>query len=119
MILIDRLSAGRGDAVEAARELRGRYDLESVIVTRGERGAFLCGRDGACLEAQPAAVGVLRSSVGAGDAFSAVMILGIIHDWPTETALRRANDFAASICGIEGAVPDSKEFYDGVLNDWK
>ena len=46
------------------------------------------------------------------------MILGMIHDWPPEITLKRANTFAAQICQIEGAVPDTKDFYNRFLNAW-
>jgi fructokinase len=50
-------------------------------------------------------------TVGAGDAFSAVVILGIVKRWPTRTILERALEFAAAMCTVPGATVRKREFY--------
>jgi fructokinase len=107
------------DSVEAAKILLKEFNLDVVIVTLGEKGAFICNSKDECFHAASEINEKIINSVGAGDGFSAVMILGIIHNWPAELALKRANQFASTICTIDGAVPDSKEFYRSFSKQWK
>ena len=57
----------------------------------------------------------LVDTVGAGDSFSAVMIAGIIKQWPLQVTLDRALAFAAKICQIRGATTMDKRFYEGLV----
>ena len=50
-------------------------------------------------------------TVGAGDAFSAVFILGLTNDWPTDMTLDRAVEFAAAMCTVSGATVRDRGFY--------
>lgn len=102
-----------------ARELARRYALRRVIVTCGESGAWQMDRGGetdtaggVCLE------GEFADTVGAGDAFAAVCILGLLRGWPGSVTLGRANGFAAAICGIRGAVPDRADFHEPFAREW-
>jgi fructokinase len=58
-------------------------------------------------------------TVGEGDGFSAVCILGAVSGWPLAATLNRADAFAAGICGIRGAVPESAGFYEPFFKEWK
>jgi len=101
----------------SAAELRSAIGARQIIVTRGERGAFVEGDDGV-EQARPNLTGRVVDTVGAGDAFSAVWILGLAHQWPTETTLDRALDFAARICSIRGATSTDRSLYREVLATW-
>jgi fructokinase len=57
--------------------------------------------------------------VGAGDAFSSVLMLGISRGWPLQLALHRATSFAAAICGIRGALPEDDSIYQRFLKQWR
>jgi fructokinase len=95
------------------------YDLEAVIVTRGSRGAAAMNGEGV-FEAPPPAEIKVVDTVGAGDAFSAVFILGLANHWPTEVTLERALDFAAALCMVPGATVRDGGFYSrfGDLGWW-
>ena len=54
-------------------------------------------------------------TVGAGDAYTAILALGILGHWSPETILSRASEFAGSVCAIEGAIPANGAFYDPYL----
>ena len=58
-------------------------------------------------------------TVGAGDAFSAIFLLGRARGWPLELTLARANEFAGAICAIPGAVPRDLGFYDKWMTRWR
>ena len=112
---------GLGGATSAhcASALLSTFDLERIIVTLGASGAWTLDRTGraASVEGQPLAKVV--DTVGAGDGFAAVTMLGMLHEWPLETQLERADAFARAICGIRGAVPASQDFYVPFIREWK
>jgi fructokinase len=89
------------------------FSLEGLIVTLGHRGSVYFGADGGVVvnRDNPAPPFVI-DTVGAGDAFSAIFLLGRIRRWELEQTLARANEFAAAICAIPGAVPRDLGFYD-------
>lgn len=95
------------------------FGLKLLIVTLGARGAVCFEADGTMSCAwNEAALTRLADTVGAGDAFSAVFLLGDALGWPLATTLARANAFAAAICTVPGAVPVDKTFYDGWIDSW-
>ncbi|ANE56331.1 PfkB family carbohydrate kinase [Methylomonas sp. DH-1] len=93
------------------RLLQQRYDLQGVVVTRGEHGALALTQTGEFAEVQPAASVEVVDTVGAGDAFAAVVLLGIDRGWPLRLTLARAQDFASAIVGRRGATVRDPEFY--------
>lgn len=95
------------------------FSLQGLIVTLGPRGAVYFGADGAVVTAHDTAGPArLVDTVGAGDAFSAVFLLGQARGWPLDTTLTRANAFAGAVCGIRGAVPADLAFYEPWLSRW-
>lgn len=115
---LTELDSGDRDAVlRGAQTVAGRYGVQTVIVTCGAEGVIAATSDGSAV-CTPEAVVDLVDTVGAGDAFSAVTLLGILRGWSLQTTLRRATTFAAAICGIRGAVPDDNGFYQPFLESW-
>jgi len=109
------------DEVHAAcRALMDRFSLEGLIVTLGHRGSVYFGADGSLLANRdnPAPPFVI-DTVGAGDAFSAIFLLGRVRGWPLELTLARANEFAGAICAVTGAVPRDMNFYDKWVGRWR
>jgi fructokinase len=95
------------------------FHLQGMIVTLGPRGAVYFGADGEFVEAPPAAVpGALVDTVGAGDAFSAVFLVGRARGWPLAQTLARANEFAGAVCCVAGAVPADLDFYRPFIERW-
>ena len=83
-----------------------------LIVTFGAAGCTAFDRDGLCLAAAAApALPHLVDTVGAGDAFSAVVLAGRVRDWPLPLSPVRAAQFASAICSQRGAVPATPGFY--------
>lgn len=85
-----------------AKDVFDECELERLIVTLGAKGAFVMSKDGV-FEGQPVAVKNIVDTVGAGDAFSAVTIAGILQGSPIKETLDKALEFAASICQQQGA----------------
>jgi len=105
------LLAGESD-IRIAEAFRKDHDLDAVIVTRGGHGAFVVDGGGTFESAPPNEVQVV-DTVGAGDAFSAVFILGLTHGWATDLTLERALEFAAAVCTLPGATSVDRRLYSG------
>jgi fructokinase len=104
---------------EPRSELFAAYDVEQLLVTRGADGADLYLANGEHYTTKAAAVADFRNSVGAGDAFAAVLLLAQIKRWPMAQALSRAAAFAAGVCSLSGAVSDERTFYRKWLQLWQ
>ena len=104
----------------ACRALLQMFGLQALVVTLGHRGSVYFGADGGTIDTRdtPAPPFVI-DTVGAGDAFSAIFLLGRARGWPLETTLARANEFAGAICAIPGAVPRDLGFYDKWMARWR
>lgn len=105
------------DIPRVSRELCKQHQLEWLIVTRGANGAGIFGEDVA-LHAPAPQVPVVADTVGAGDAFSAVVISGLLARWVPGQILRRALDFAARICAQHGATAPDRQLYETTLEQW-
>lgn len=90
--------------------LTSKYNLEAIALTRGESGSELHTREGG-LASPPGDIENMADTVGAGDAYAALMALGYVRSWPKSRMIQTASQFAARICQIQGAVPDSPDFY--------
>lgn len=102
-------------AVEA---LVARFALQRLTITRGAHGWACFDAAGAgWLEGRAPAVKV-RDTVGAGDAFASVLVLGELHRWPLLTTLQRAGEYASAVCGIAGAVDPASGIYAAARAAW-
>lgn len=114
---------GGGVFTEALREqtamrLRRRYNLSALMVTLGAEGAYLVDNNDYTVKGAPVVVENVIDTVGAGDAFVAVTILGILKEWNHETSLRRAIRFAADLCGWSGAVSQGGSLHKTCMQRW-
>ena len=104
-------SAARSDAL--ATTLAAQFDIQAVCITRGADGATLViGGEEHTVE------GILvdvADTVGAGDAFAAGLLHGLLTDMPSHAALRFANRLGALVASRAGALPvwSADELADG------
>lgn len=101
-----------------ARNFKQKYSIKILIVTRGGEGAFALESEGDIFHVQPEEDIEIVDTVGAGDAFSAVVLLGLQDGWPLATTLQRAQDFASRICRQRGAIIPDIEMYGMILKKW-
>ncbi len=94
------------------------YRLEGVILTHGGAGAEVMTETGEHVNVSPGSDIEVVDTVGAGDAFTSVMITGLVNDWPLQTTLDRAQAFASKIVGQRGATVSDPGFYRKVMNSW-
>lgn len=96
------------------------FDIGRVLVTCGAEGAKLVRRDGTEISLSPEGAPIeVVDTVGAGDGFSAVFMLGHLCGWSIEQTLARAHAFAAAICTLRGAAPEHADFYEPFLREWQ
>jgi fructokinase len=109
------------DEVRAScQALLRRFALRALIVTLGHRGSVYFGDDGSVqTQHDTPAPPFVIDTVGAGDAFSAIFLLGTARGWPLDVTLARANEFAGAICAVPGAVPKDMGFYDKWMTRWR
>ena len=58
-------------------------------------------------------------TVGAGDAFASVTILGNLLDWSLGVTMERAQQFASAVVAVRGAVVPERKFYQPFIKEWK
>lgn len=94
------------------------FDLDTLVVTRGEKGAIAWDRRQRVVTVQPPPSTAVVDTVGAGDAFAAVLLMGLNRQWPLEVTLERAQAFAGALVGRRGATVAEKAFYRAFIDEW-
>ncbi len=93
-------------APEGIAALMGRFALRRLVLTRGAAGYALLGPTGDTLAAgEGATLPRLVDTVGAGDAFTAMLLAGLALRRPLAVTLGLANRYAGAICGLRGPLP--------------
>jgi fructokinase len=87
------------------------HSIQTVSLTKGEQGSDLFTNQGS-FSADSADIIKVVDSVGAGDAYAAMLAAGILKNWQPQVILERAALFASRICEIKGAIPESSSFYE-------
>jgi fructokinase len=93
-----------GDERDQVAALAERFYLRAVAITRGEAGSLLW-RDGERDEMTSLGVRVV-DTVGAGDAFAAALVDGLLRELPLAQLHQRAARAAAQTCAHAGALPE-------------
>jgi len=104
-----------GDYEQNLASLQERFQLEQVILTRGDEGAVVRMADGRTFDQSAVTPPRIVDSVGAGDAFTAMYIHGLLADWPIADTLGKAQQFASAVLGQRGAIPKDRSFYEKFL----
>lgn len=112
------LVPGVEDPADAMAQLLRDYGLELLIVTRGSAGAVAITAAGEESRVAPQRVAQVTDTVGAGDAFTSVLLLGQAHNWPLPLLLERAQQFASAIVGVRGATVNDAGFYRPFIQEW-
>lgn len=107
------------DTPAQAARLLGGGRLQRLIVTRGAEGVWVGANDGSSREARPPASATVLDTVGAGDAFSSVVLLGLVRGWDWALIIERSLAFAAAVVGLRGATTGDAAFYETFRKDWE
>jgi fructokinase len=103
---------------EAMHWFLAQYDLDVLIVTCGSSGAIALDNTGEYFEVIPAGDLSIVDTVGAGDAFSAVLLLGMQLGWSLSLTMERAQSFASALVTKRGATVRDLSFYQTFIRDW-
>jgi fructokinase len=87
----------------ACERLAEHYDLATIALTLGSMGSMVYHRGE--WDFQPSVSVQAVDTVGAGDAFSAALVMGLLHSEPLTKIHKRASEIAAFVCTQRGAVP--------------
>ena len=91
-----------GSDVAVLQKLIVRYSLELAALTRGSDGSLLVSATGAVSEVSGSSVSVV-DTVGAGDAFTAALTLGLVHGAGIPETHKWAGRVAGFVCSQPGA----------------
>ena len=83
--------------------LAEQYDLKVVALTRGPQGSLLY-QSGRWSECATRPVRVM-DTVGAGDAFTAALTIGLLRKMDLDEVNIAANEVARHVCSCAGATP--------------
>jgi len=101
--VIASMLAIEGDTVRIAEQLTELYSLDLVAVTRGPEGSLLLA-EGRTSD-HPGHKTQVADTVGAGDAFTAAMVLGMLAGHDLDRINEQASRVAAFVCSQKGATP--------------
>ena len=92
---------GSGSEDDIILQLAAKFKLDTIALTKGESGAVLWSR-GVWSKLPSRAVQV-ADTVGAGDAYTAALVLGLLHEEDVESINRKAIEVASFVCTQSGA----------------
>jgi len=104
---VARLCSVSGMEKEILRGLLDRFNLEIIALTRGAKGSLLITKTESA-EFTPPRIEV-ADTVGAGDAFTAALTVGMLRNLSLEVINRRAVALAGYVCTQAGAMPEIPE----------
>jgi fructokinase len=106
-VLADMLGFS-GTTDDVLRQLTEEFPLELVALTRGAEGSLLLSVSGerSDLPGEPITV---SDTVGAGDAFTAALVVGLLNGLPLATINAWGNRVAAFVASQSGATPNFPE----------
>jgi fructokinase len=97
----------KGDTRAQLSQLEERFALRALVYTRGGNGSLLL-VNGVFSE-HPGIAATVRDTVGAGDSFTATVVMGLLKGWPLDEINETANEVAAFVCSQSGATPPLPE----------
>lgn len=115
---LNLLYAGERDSSSILADFIRDYKLQGVVLTHGDAGAEIMTSTHEHHSVKPSQLTEIVDTVGAGDAFSSVIIVGLINHWPLSITIQRAQQFASQIVRQRGATVKDKTFYYDFLNEW-
>ena len=105
---LPEVAAACGIALESKpeptlRHMLTRFNLDLIAMTRGADGALLVSASE--VVDQPGIPTVVADTVGAGDSFTAALVLELLRGDAPKYILRKACEIASAVCSHAGAVP--------------
>jgi len=92
-----------GDESSVLRQIAGRFKLRAVVLTKGASGSVLL--TGETVVSQGVSRQTVVDTVGAGDAFTAALAMGLLRGCDLADIHRVATEVAGYVCSCPGATP--------------
>ena len=102
-----------GDVAMQVSAIAQMFELKLVALTRGPLGSLLY-HGGRWSECQTRPVRV-KDTVGAGDAFTAALVMGLLQDMDLDQINIAANEVARHVCSCAGATPPLPDELSGLF----
>ncbi len=103
LVILTRILGLHGDTAEILKAIQSQYQLQLVILTRGDQGSLLVTESE--INQHPGYQTTLADSVGAGDAFTAAIAIGLLQKRQLAELNQLANRVAAYVCSQPVAMP--------------
>lgn len=107
-IVAEMVEIAGNNVIKIAKDLRQKFDLNLLCVTRGSSGSLLI------TENETSEFGGIKievaDTIGAGDAFTAGMTHGLLRNWKMDKINEFANRVGAFVASKTGAMPDFSTF---------
>ena len=102
--IVAKLTQVQGDESKMLYGLLEKFSLDLIVLTKGSHGSRLVGgsEDIVCKAIKAKQI---ADTVGAGDSFTAAMIMGLLHHLPLFATLEFASRLACHVCSQTGATP--------------
>lgn len=104
------------DEETAIHTLFKKYKIDLLALTLGKNGAKLYSKDD--FDYYKPEENEIVDTLGAGDAFSSILCLGYLFNYPLDIINKLANEFAFQICMIKGALPIDDLIYEKYKNEF-
>lgn len=92
-------------------KLISKFEIDTIAVTLGEEGASIYTKDKVICNRDSRNIEVI-DTVGAGDAYSSILALGILHNIDIEHTNKVAISFASEVYNVKGALIKNDKIYD-------
>ena len=102
--VVSRMFGWSGDEREFLRRSAGEFELSLIALTRGEKGSILYA--GGRMSVHNGFPSRVVDTVGAGDAFAAALVVGMLRGRDLDAINEHANRVASYVCSKPGATPE-------------
>jgi len=102
--IISKLFDLKGSPEEMCKQLINEYDLGLIALTMGSKGSLIVTQQMVSFCAVPQ-INVV-DTIGAGDSFTAALVMGLVNKDDIKKIHREATDYAAKVCTYSGGMPD-------------
>ncbi|GAF02908.1 carbohydrate kinase family protein [Saccharicrinis fermentans] len=103
IVLFKELFGMNGTEEELCQLLVEKFDLTLLALTKGAEGSLLVAKDTNSFIATPRVK--VADTIGAGDSFTASMVMGLLYKQPLAVLHQKAVDVSAFVCTNSGATP--------------
>ena len=108
LCVIANILALSGETIDILKSLQDDYQISNIALTQGAAGAMLLRHSEAVRV--PSVPTTVVDTVGAGDAFTAALMIGLLNEQPLKEIAHFATGVSSYVCSQRGATPS--------LPDW-